>query len=305
MWRPFSADSPWNQKIPANAEVDPDSAAMIADFATSAPSNGTLWINMKSWTIPLYWADAATPRVLVRAELGGLGFMTSNGFNATAMVPIPAGAMPDPENDGHMLVIDRSTMTEWGFFQASPQGSTWTCGLCASISLTGNGVRPFKPTNSTWYTSHGPRACGFPLIAGLLRAEAVRADRVEHALVIAYRHVRAGLYTSPATTAQTRIGDQAIKSRGIPCGGRIQLDPALDLNTLGLSPGGRAVARALQEYGAYVGDYSDGITLYAEDSPRARTEWAGLLAERDLARLDLRRFRVLRVGTLTDDKNGD
>jgi hypothetical protein len=304
-WRPFSADSPWNTKIPANAPIDGDSPALIADFATSAPNGATIYINMQQWTVPVYWVDASTPKVLVRAEIGGEGFATTDGFNATAMIPIPSGAIPDPMSDGHMLVIDRSTMTEWGFFQARPDGSGWGCTLCAAASLTGTGVRAFKPTNSTWYTSHGARACGFPLVAGLLRPESVRAGRVEHALTIAYRHIRAGLYTSPASTAQSRIGDQAIKTRGIPCGGRIQLDPGLNVDALGLSAGGRVVARALQEYGAYVGDYSDGITLYAEDSPQARAAWNGLLSEGDLARIDLRRFRVLALGPLTDDGNGD
>ena len=73
-------------------------------------------------------------------------------------------------------------LVEWGFYQARRDGAGWRCTLCANIGLTGNGVRPFKPTNPTWYTSHGSRACGFPLVAGLIRAESVRAGRIDHAL---------------------------------------------------------------------------------------------------------------------------
>jgi hypothetical protein len=304
-WRPFSADSPWNTTIADGAAIDADSAALIADLASSAPGGRRLHINMDQWTIPLYWADATTPRVTVRASIGGLGFVTSNGFDGSASVRVPVDAMPDSMSDGHLLVIDRTTNTEWGFFQARRDGGGWGCTLCAAMDLGGTGVRPFKPRNPTWYTSHGPRACGFPLVAGLLRPGSVRAGRVDHALVIAYRHIRAGTYTLPATTAQSRIGDQAIAGRGIPCGGRIQLDPTLDLDTLGLSPGGKVVARALQEYGAYVGDYSDGITLYADGSPAARAAWRGLLSDHDLASLDLHRLRVLQLGPLTNDGNGD
>ena len=89
--------------------------------------------------------------------------------------------------------------------------------LKAVADLTGSGVRPMADSNPTWYTSHGPRACGFPLIAGLIRTEEIEAGRIDHALVLAYPHIRAGIYTSPASTAQTRIGDDSIKSRGIPC----------------------------------------------------------------------------------------
>jgi hypothetical protein len=304
-WRPFSDDSPWNARIPPDPELDPDSAAMIADFATSSPFGQKVDINMQQWSVPMYFADASTPRVTVRADLGGLGFTGSDGMNATALVPIPAGAVPDPQGDGHMLIIDRVNLIEWGFYQARPDGTGWRCTLCANISLSGTGVRPFKPQNPTWYTSHGSRACGFPLVAGLVRAEAVRAGRIDHALEIAYPHIRAGLYTSPASTAQARVGDQAIKTRGIPCGGRIQLDPTLDLDSLGLSAGGKVVARALQEYGAYVGDFSGGISLHADVSASAKAQFAGVLSDYDLAMIDLRRFRVLKLGPLTDDGNGN
>ena len=215
-WRPFSNDSPWNTKIPANPELDPDSAAMIADFAVSSPYGQKLDINMKQWSIPLFYADASTPRVQVRADLGGLGFASSDGSNATAMVPIPPEAVADSMEDGSMAIIDRVNLIEWDFYQGRKDGSGWRCTLCANIGLTGTGVRPFKPTNPTWYTSHGTRACGFPLVAGLIRAEAVRAGRIDHALAIAYPHIRAGLYTPPASTAQVRIGDQAIHDPGHP-----------------------------------------------------------------------------------------
>ena len=278
---------------------------MIADFAVSSPYGQKLDVNMKQWSIPLFYADASTPRVQVRADLGGLGFASSDGSNATAMVPIPPEAMADAMDDGSMAIIDRVNLIEWDFYQGRKDGNGWRCTLCANISLTGTGVRPFKPTNPTWYTSHGTRACGFPLVAGLIRAEAVRAGRIDHALAIAYPHIRAGLYTPPASTAQVRIGDQAIKTRGIPCGGRIQLDPTLNLDSLGLSAAAKVVARALQEYGAFVGDFSGGMSLYADNSPRARAEFAGVLSDYDMAAIDLRRFRVLKLGPLTDDGNGN
>jgi len=45
-------------------------------------------------------------------------------------------------------------------------------------------------------------------------------------------------------------------------GGRIQLDPALDLDAIpGLTPGERTIARALQEYGAYCVGRSNNIGL--------------------------------------------
>jgi hypothetical protein len=305
VWRPFNNASPWNTLIPANPPLAPDSATLVADLRTSSQYGQNLDVNIARYSIPLYYATSSTPLVDVLAELGGLGFTGSNGQNAHALVPIPAGATPDPESDHHIAIIDRAKNLEWGMWNTSNANGKWTCGLGATADLAGDGLRPYKPNNPTWYTSHGARACGFPLIAGLIRTEEIDAGKIEHALVIAYPHIRAGFYMSPASTAQVRIGDDAIKTRGIPCGGRIQLDPNLNLDSLGLSRAGRIIAEALQRYGAYVGDYSGAISIYAENAPAAQQHWKGVLDTYVFSnKLDLSKFRVLQFGALTDDGNG-
>jgi hypothetical protein len=304
-WRPFNAQSPWNVPIPSNPALAPDSAALIADLRTSSQFGQNLDINIAQFSIPLFYATSSTPLVDVLAELGGLGFTGTAGENARALVPIPAGAAPDPMSDHHIAIIDRAKNIEWGMWNAKNESGRWTCSLGATADLSGDGLRPYKPNNPTWFTSHGARACGFPLIAGLIRTEEIDAGRIEHALIIAYPHIRAGLYMSPASTAQARIGDDSIKTRGIPCGGHIQLDPNLNLDSLGLSRAGRIVAEALQRYGAFVGDYSGAISIYAENSAAAQAHWQGVLQTYEFAnKLDLSKFRVLQYGTVTDDGNG-
>jgi hypothetical protein len=304
-WRPFSDASPWNTKIAAGAKLDPENQAMIDDLAISSQWP-FLGINIKSFSIPLYWANDATPKSEVHSAVGGEGFPGSNGMNGVAMVPVPADAAPDPQSDHHMLIVHENRALAWDFWDASVSGGVWSCGLCATSDLLGSGVRPIAEGNPTWWTSHGSRACGFPLIAGLIRVEELEAGKIEHALVLAYPHIRAGLYTPPASTAQATIGNEAIKSRGIPCGGRVQLDPALDLETLGLSASGKVIARALQEYGAYIGDYSGAVNLYADGSPAAQAKWdAGLLDTYELKdQIPLSAFRVIELGTLYDNGNG-
>ncbi len=304
-WRPFSDTSAWNTKLAADPPIDSDNQAMIDDLTTLSQWN-FLGINIAGFSIPLYWANDSTPQVQVHADLGGEGFVGNNGLDATAMVPIPSDAAPDPESDRHMLIVHENRQISWDFFGAEPNGGAWTCALCATTDLLGSGARPIKEGNPTWYTSHGARACGFPLIAGLIRVEEMKAGKIDHALVIAYPHIRAGLYTPPASTAQATIGTDAIKSRGIPCGGRIQLDPSLDLDSLGLTASGKIVATALQEYGAYVGDYSGAINVYAEGSPAAQAEWSqGLLDTYEVKdQIPLSSFRVIELGTLYDDGNG-
>jgi hypothetical protein len=297
-WRPFNAASPWNTPIDAGATVDANSAALVADFAQSSQ-----WpfftINIETYSVPVYFADAGIPMQTVTATaVGGQGFETGS-----AQVPIPAGAAPAAGTDQHLSIVNRQTNQEWGMWAASQGPSGWSCAVCATADLSGTGVRP--PTeNPPWWMGHGARACGFPLVAGLITVDEVREGSIEHALAIAYPHIRSRYYTPPASTAQSTT-DQALGTRGVPCGGRIQLDPALDLNALGLSASGKIVARALQKYGAYVGDFSGAVSLYADASPTAQAVWkTGLLSTYEIKdQINLNKFRVLEIGHLYDNNN--
>jgi hypothetical protein len=304
VWRPFNAQSPWNIAIEAGAAADRESASMIDDWKSSSTFGPKLGVNKDGFSIPLFWADANTPKTMVQCQVGGSGFDSEDGTDATASIPMPDAAQPDPLSDRHLLIVDRDKRREWGMWNATHDERGWQCGVGAEMDLDGDGVRPPAETNETWYTSHGPRACGFPLIAGLIRPEEIEAGRIDHALVVAYPHIRAGIYTPPASTAQNRVGDEAIKTRGIPCGGRIQLDPELDLDSLALSAGAKVIARALQEYGAFVGDYSGSLSLYADNAPEALERWRELPID-DVSSLDASRFRVLQLGELYDNGNGD
>ncbi len=305
-WRPFSDDSPWNTPIGSTPTIDPDSTALIADWQTSSPYGQHLDVNIKGYSIPLFYADASTPTYTVRADVGGFGWSGSNGQNTTGLMPIPANAAPDPDSDHHLLVIDKQQMKEWGCWDMVHETAGWHAGLCATSDLNGTGVRPLAQGNPTWYTSAGARACGFPLVAGLIRVDEIQSGRIDHALVVAYPHIRAGFYTPPASTAQAANGVGAQKDRGIPCGGRIQYDPGINLDSLGLTPSGRIIMQALQEYGAYVGDFSGAMSLYADGSADAQAYWdSGVLGSYELQdKISLADFRVLELGTLYDNGNG-
>lgn len=296
VWRPFTDASPWNTPIAADAPMRSDSAALIDHLSTSSAWPG-LSVSIDPWSVPLYYVDSSVPLVPVHAGL------SNEGAPHTFMWPVPADAEPAPELDGHLLLVDRATGRSYDFYQASRAGGGgWECTLCATSDLNGSGVRPPKGGPTPWYESHGSRACGFPLAAGLVRVEEIRAGRIEHALVLGYPGIRQRWFTSPASTGHPANGIVS-PDRGIPCGGRVQLDPSLDLGSLGLSPAARVIARALQEYGAYVGDFSGSINVYADGSPDARASWSSgdLLSTDDLSGIPLERMRVVEWGTLTSD----
>jgi len=293
-WRAFSDASPWNTPIPADAAVRPDSDALVAHLVAS--HSDPLYVSISPWSVPVYDVGSSTPTAQVRTPL------SNEGENMTFEWPVPPGATPAPEADGHLTLIARAAGRAYDFYQGRRTGDgTWDCTLCSTVDLNGTGVRPPKGGSAPWYESHGSRACGFPLIAGLIRPEEIEAGRIEHALVIAYPGLRQRWFVSPASTGHPANGI-INESDGVPCGGRFQLDPSVDVESLGLNRAGVIIARALQEYGAYVGDFAGSINLYADGSEEARAYWSdGVLDDHVVRALDLSRLRVIEWGELTPD----
>ncbi len=304
-WRPFSPDSPWNQRIAPDAAADPASAALIADFA----SRGPLHINIKDWSIPVYFVDAdRTPRHDVADSRPGV---YGKGFEFPRHIPIPDGAIASPpaaDGDNHLCIIDRTQHLEWDLWLAKQDAAgKWSTGLGAVVDLGGTGV------SAPWFAvareldAHRSRASGFPLVAGLMLPEEIKAGRIDHALVFAYDHCRTGFFVPPASTAQVTVPGTTFRF-GIPMGGRIQLDPAWDIEHSGLSAAGKIIARALQEYGAYCGDYAGGNVIYADNSPAALREWEGVLRPEELEAVFTpamirAHFRVLDMGDVLPGQN--
>jgi hypothetical protein len=305
-WRPFSDDSPWNQPVPTHARSDPGSAAMIDDFA----SRGALHVNLRDWSVPVYFVDAdKTPKhAVIDSRPGVFGA----GFEFPRQIPIPDDAVASPpvqeDSDNHLCIVDRRKNLEWGMWLArrNAQGE-WMTGLGAVTDLSGTGVAPPWFATKREFDAHRARASGFPLIAGLMLADEFESGRIRHALVFAYDHCRAGFFVPPASTAQVKVPGTSSFS-GIPMGGRIQLDPTWDVEHSGLSPAGKIIARALQEYGAYCGDYAGANVIYAENSPAALARWQGVLRSDELSavftpEMIRKNFRVVDMGSVLPGQN--
>jgi hypothetical protein len=170
-------------------------------------------------------------------------------YGALTDVPIPAGALPDPEGDGHLTVIDLSTGYEYDFWQAEQRDDgTWRASWGNRIPLGGDGVYPH---------GMGARGSGFASLAGMIWPEEFERGRIDHALLLSIPSAARGGPIWPATESDGRSRSDG----AIPKGARLQLDPALDLDQFEMRPYERVIAEALQEYGAYVGDVSGSVEL--------------------------------------------
>lgn len=306
MNRFFSSRSFWNTPISENPEIDPESEDYAALLAKDA--GGPFWgINLFQWTIPVYEVNAQTPRhkVLQRAVTakddplayyGKLGtrFRHYPGFGES--VPIPDGALSDPEGDSHLAMIDAEQNLAWDMWGARRRadGQWESCtGMC--YELSGSGV--FDPGDFSLQDGdsihfHGPsRASGVPAIAGLIMHHEIEAGKIEHKLACATRSNAKKKFVFPA------IWTDGPLEFGIPEGAVLQLDPALDLDSFKLSRGGRIVAEALQKYGAVNTDNAGGNALYGEWIPRGNPgrAWEGLLDPFCLKEIHVKHFRVLKL----------
>lgn len=220
---------------------------MISPLVSAAQAKG-FPIASSNWTVPVYYADASTPRydVMLVADW--------NYGRILYDVPVPVGATPDPEGDGHMTVVDTSTSCEYDFWVAHKVDSGWRAYGAARLELDGSGV-----------TTNGARAAHFGLLAGLIRPEEIEAGRIDHALVFSAPRVSKAGAVAPATggTGSSTLSD------AIPLGARLQLDPSLNLDALGLNAWQKTVARALQEYGMYLADTGGAVGLFAEHAKTA------------------------------------
>lgn len=278
---PYAEDSVFNQPIPADAKADPDSDRLVAGVVEAARDTGFV-VALKAFTVPVYVASRDTPRYDVS--------LTASWAPRTTLdaVPIPAEARPDPADDGHLAVVDRLRGCEYDLWQARKEGDRWSASWGNVIPTQGRGIYP---------DGLSARASGFGLLAGLIFPEELAQGEIEHALVFSYPLTRAGGPVPPATDSD----GLSTRPDAIPEGARLQLDPTLDLDALGLAGPERAVARALQRYGMFLADTGGAVSLYAEHpkSSGARNPYAGIVPDESslrLERIPLDRLRVLELG---------
>ncbi|MGE5691947.1 MAG: hypothetical protein ACM33B_15455 [Pseudomonadota bacterium] len=254
----FSDASPLNTPIPTGAEADPASRAMVAGMEYAVAQNG-FSISVKRWSVPVYYADRTTPRQTV-----ALDAPWTIPAHSLVDVPFPADARPDPAGDQHMAVIDRDTGCYYEYYKLFQRtDGAWQARWANRGALGSTGVYP---------SAFSTRASGFVNFAGLIRPEELQRGSIDHALVFGHPFTKSGGPVLPATDSDGRPESESGAAVGltrpadalpIPEGARVQLDPTLNLDTLGLSPWQKVIARALQRYGMYLADTAGTTSLTA------------------------------------------
>jgi hypothetical protein len=258
---PFASTSPWNTPIGSSAQF----ASPTADPRYGDLTDAYVAINAQTWSMPTYLASATDPIRTVTSYAGTWQYR----------IPDNAVAAGPADGDRHLLVIDPTGQYVDECWLASKQGVNWWCDYHVRNDLRGSGV-----------LQAGVRAYGGSALGGLIRTWEIQQASIQHALAMAVP--RRDMKHGPVWPANSEDGD-ATYGGSLPMGSLVSIPRTVNLNSLGLTPGGLVVAKALQSYGAYLVDASENFTLYAEPSAE------GLLSE---ARSDLDKIRAqLRIVT--------
>lgn len=172
-------------------------------------------------------------------------------------VHVPADAVPAPDGDGHMVVIqpDGSALE---LYSPIKLGDGTLVSMMYSLTDSVNGLGTGA--------ENGRRAAMVPSYAGAITEQDVAAGEIDHALAL---NVPASMlttgYTGPALAFDSNDG----YSGTLPMGSRLAIPAHVDLDALGLQTElGRMIAEAAQDYGAYVVDRGGGgITVASEYAP--------------------------------------
>jgi hypothetical protein len=248
----WAASSPFNQPIPTNPRIDPNSGQMAARL------DGYPIFDLYEYGIAIHHVDSSAPMVEVTCT-ADWGVCPTESLNP---VPIPDETRPPPGSDGNTVLVDWSRRRAFSMHQPVKNADgSWSATWVTVADLLGSGV-----------PAQGGNGSGASHLAGVVELHEIAEGKIDHALVFSTDALCRDELRYPAR----KTDGQSDLANCIPAGTRVQLDPALNIDALGLSPGSEAVARALQDYGAYAVDRGGAtMALYFQVAPDATSQNPG------------------------------
>ncbi len=234
---PFASTSPWNTAIGSGATFESATGARTANLFAAKPV-----INRADWSVATERATTSDP----------MATLTAVRNKTTYQLRIPRDTVTTAGLDKHVTVVQPDGVTAYDMFKMTKISDTqWTAEYVIVVDLRESGI--FK----------GVRASGAPAFAGLIRQHEVANKVIPHALAIAVPgEVLKKGFVWPANRED---GDSATSYTGqVPMGSLFAIPSTVNVEAMTLSPEGKALARALQNYGAYVVDRSGMASLYCE-----------------------------------------
>ena len=269
------ADDAFNQRVD-QLPVAADSTSVLARIGLSAhvhPDFGTVYNGARNG-IPFTVVSDPVRRLPVHFTYAS----ESDGHR----YPLPRGVAieggPHARGDRHVLVLDRTTCTDYELFAAQPHKGYWTAGSGAIFQLRSDHLRPAGWTSAA--------AAGLPILPGLARYSEVAAGAIDHALRFT-ASCTGSRYVYPAR----HVASSCSGPNAPPMGLRVRLKASVNISSLPQQA--RVVAQALKRYGLILAD--NGSPWYISGAPDPRWNDSAL---HELGRLRGSDFQVVNTSFL-------
>jgi hypothetical protein len=262
--RPFRAASYWNTPL-GRTPRDRRSARYIRDAQVAAHSQGHLRLVLGKWGMPIYRSGSADPAYRINPSSG-----------PTVLVHIPRRARAMPTTDAELTVRDAASHQVIGLGGARFHRAThrWSARTVSRYFSSSNGIAQGLRGGTRGNLGHR----GIPGSVQAVTRREIRRGVINHRLEIYWWE------TAPRTPKGHEAyfpmtGSESDKVGTVPEGIVIRIRGSVDLTRKHLSPAAYTVARALQLYGAVVGDNSgSGNNLKVQ----ANANWQGVLNQDSL-----------------------
>jgi hypothetical protein len=271
--RPFKASGYWNTTL-GKAPVSAHSAAWIHD--AEAHSGNHLSLVLGDWGMPVYRSKASDPLVRI----------TSSGH--TVRFHIPLRARPMIGHDAALTVIDRSTNQVVGLFGAQVSAGRWSVTGLSRYRYSSNGIAGGLPGGGKANFGHR----GIPASVPVVTKAEIQRGKIRHRLEM-YWHETAARTPEGKSAYFPMTGSESGHSGVVPEGAVIRIKGSINLQSLHLSPAAMVIARALQKYGAVIGDNAgSGNSVKLQ----ANANWSGVLNKDSLRHIPWRDFVFVKGG---------
>lgn len=276
----FTPDSPWNQPIGTNVQLDPNSSTMVN--AVDSRVNPTT----QAFGMPLYIGTASDPTYNVHTG--------DSLFNSKQPIHIPNNAAASTGDDHWLFVYDTTQNLIFEMWLANKNGNTWSADTGDVYSPAGDGV--LQPDGSKQSGNGGS------YFGGVVNQNDATRGYINHALSLASQATlkNAG---RPPMNQQTDGGNGVV-----PMGARFQLDPSVNCDRLsGASKGEIMICHAMQTYGGYMHD-TGGVpmSIYFQEDGTTGNAWSalGLNENTALTKIPWNKMRVLKAWNSYDQVSG-
>lgn len=248
--RPFPDDNPWNTEI-ADAPVDPNSAALIANIGLDKPLRPHFGATSHGAPhgVPYVVVGGDQPRMPVKFEQPAESDVGPYPIPTDA--PIEAGPVGDPNR--RLIVLDRDNWKLYELLAPVPDNGGWKAHVGAVFDLNSNVLRPWGFTSAD--------GAGLPIFPGLVRYDEVERQEIRHALRFTARVTRRA-FVEPARHYASKVKDPNVP----PMGMRVRLRRDFDVSSY--PPSAQVILTALQKYGMFLAAHGQEWALSGVPDPR-------------------------------------